>query len=358
MIFFDKLSEIEKEYDRLSNELTKEEVIKDYKKYMQISKSRSDIEEIVLTFKRYKKIIEEINSLMELLQDKDQELKKLAKEEQKKLEAEKEELENKLKMLLLPKDKNDEKNVVLEIRAGTGGEEACLFAGDLFRMYTRYAESKGWKWSIVSYHDTGLGGFKEAIILIEGKGAFSRLKHERGVHRVQRVPITEASGRIHTSAVTVAVLPEAEDVDIHIDEKDLKIDVFSSSGPGGQHVNKSQTAVRITHLPTNIVVTCQDERSQYKNKAKAMKVLRTRLYELAVSQQESALSAERRNQVGTGDRSEKIRTYNFPQNRVTDHRINLSLYKLESILNGELDELIDALIAHFQAEQLKEAIAV
>ncbi len=325
---------------------------------MQISKAMSDIEEIVETFRRYKKIMEEMNSLIEMLQDKDIELRKLAKQEQKNLEAEKDALEDKLKMLLLPKDKNDEKNVVLEIRAGTGGEEACLFAGDLFRMYTRYAESKGWKWSIVSYHDTGLGGFKEVIVLIEGKGAYSRLKHERGVHRVQRVPITEASGRIHTSAVTVAVLPEADEVDVQIDEKDLKIDVFSSSGPGGQHVNKSQTAVRITHLPTNIVVTCQDERSQYKNKAKAMKVLRTRLYELAFSEQQLALSAERRNQVGTGDRSEKIRTYNFPQNRVTDHRINLSLYKLEAILNGELDELIDALITHFQSEQLKEALAV
>lgn len=358
MIFINKLNEIEEEYNKLAKELASEEIIKDYKKYMQISKAISDIEEIVETFRRYKKIMEEMNSLTEMLQDKDIELRKLAKQEQKNLEAEKDALEDKLKMLLLPKDKNDEKNVVLEIRAGTGGEEACLFAGDLFRMYTRYAESKGWKWSIVSYHDTGLGGFKEVIVLIEGKGAYSRLKHERGVHRVQRVPITEASGRIHTSAVTVAVLPEADEVDVQIDEKDLKIDVFSSSGPGGQHVNKSQTAVRITHLPTNIVVTCQDERSQYKNKAKAMKVLRTRLYELALSEQQLALSAERRNQVGTGDRSEKIRTYNFPQNRVTDHRINLSLYKLEAILNGELDELIDALITHFQSEQLKEALAV
>jgi len=358
MIFIDKLNEIEEEYNKLERELASEEIIKDYKKYMQISKAMSEIEEVVKTFRRYKKIIEEMNSLLEMLQDKDMELRKLAKEEQKKLEAEKEALEDKLKMLLLPKDKNDEKNVVLEIRAGTGGEEACLFAGDLFRMYTRYAESKGWKWSIASYHDTGLGGFKEVIVLIEGKGAYSRLKHERGVHRVQRVPITEASGRIHTSAVTVAVLPEADEVDVQIDEKDLKIDVFSSSGPGGQHVNKSQTAIRITHLPTNIVVTCQDERSQYKNKAKAMKVLRTRLYELAVSEQQAILSAERRNQVGTGDRSEKIRTYNFPQNRVTDHRINLSLYKLETILNGELDELIDALITHYQSEQLKEALAV
>ena len=303
----------------------------------------------------YKKILNDVSSMKELLEDKDQEIRALAREELKNLEKQKESIEDKLIQLMLPKDKNDDKNVILEIRAGTGGEEACLFAGDLFRMYTRYAEKKKWKWSVISYHDTGLGGFKEVIIMIEGTGVYSKLKYESGVQRVQRIPITEASGRIHTSAVTVAVLPEAEEVEVKIDENDLKIDVFSSSGPGGQHVNKSQTAIRITYIPTGIVVTCQDERSQYKNKAKALKVLRARLLDLATKQQEMEQSLERRNQVGSGDRSEKIRTYNFPQNRVTDHRINLSLYKLDSILNGDLDEIIEALISNYQAEQIKQS---
>lgn len=358
MRFIGKLNELETEFDKLTLELSSEQIIKDRQRYQQVSKARADLEEIIYVFKRYKSTLEEKNSMKEMLEDNDVEIRQLARDEFKKLEIQAEELEEKLMKLLLPKDKNDEKNVILEIRAGTGGEEACLFAGDLFRMYTRYAEIKGWKWSIVSYHDTGLGGYKEIITMIEGNGVYSRLKYERGVHRVQRVPVTEASGRIHTSAVTVAVLPEAEDIDVKIDEKDLKIDTFSASGPGGQHVNKSQTAVRITHIPTGIVVSCQDERSQHKNRAKALKVLRARLLDLAITQQESAESAERKNQVGTGDRSEKIRTYNFPQNRVTDHRINISLYKLESFLNGVVDEMIDALNTHYQAERLKEVATV
>lgn len=355
MIFLNKLNEIEEEYEKLMAELSDENIIKDIQRYKTISKAKSELDEVVQAYKLYKKILNDVSSMKELLEDKDQEIRALAREELKNLEKQKESIEDKLIQLMLPKDKNDDKNVILEIRAGTGGEEACLFAGDLFRMYTRYAEKKKWKWSVISYHDTGLGGFKEVIIMIEGTGVYSKLKYESGVQRVQRIPITEASGRIHTSAVTVAVLPEAEEVEVKIDENDLKIDVFSSSGPGGQHVNKSQTAIRITYIPTGIVVTCQDERSQYKNKAKALKVLRARLLDLATKQQEMEQSLERRNQVGSGDRSEKIRTYNFPQNRVTDHRINLSLYKLDSILNGDLDEIIEALISNYQAEQIKQS---
>lgn len=355
MIYLGKLNEIEEEYEKLIAELSDENIIKDIQRYKTISKAKAELDEVVQTYKLYKKTLNDISSMKELIEDKDQEIRTLAREELKNLEKQKESIEDKLIQLMIPKDKNDEKNVILEIRAGTGGEEACLFAGDLFRMYTRYAEKKKWKWSVISYHDTGLGGFKEVIIMIEGAGVYSKLKYESGVHRVQRIPITEASGRIHTSAVTVAVLPEAEEIEVKIDENDLKIDVFSSSGPGGQHVNKSQTAIRITHTPTGITVTCQDERSQYKNKAKALKVLRARLLDLVTKQQEMEQSIERRNQVGSGDRSEKIRTYNFPQNRVTDHRINLSFYKLDSILNGDIDEIIEALISNYQTEQIKQA---
>ncbi len=343
MLFLDKLNEIEEEYEKLLAELSGENILKDIQRYKTISKAKAELDDIVQTYKLYKKIINDISSMKELLEDKDQEIRVLAKEELKNLEKQRELIEDKLIQLMTPKDKNDEKNVILEIRAGTGGEEACLFAGDLFRMYTRYAEKKKWKWSVVSYHDTGLGGFKEVIVMIEGVGVYSKLKYESGVHRVQRIPITEASGRIHTSAVTVAVLPEAEEIEIKIDENDLKIDVFSSSGPGGQHVNKSQTAIRITHIPTGMVVTCQDERSQYKNKAKALKVLRARLLDLATKQQELEQSLERKNQVGSGDRSEKIRTYNFPQNRLTDHRIGLTLYNLDKIMEGEIEFLIENL---------------
>jgi len=358
MRFMNKLNEFEKEFDKLTVELSSENIIKDRQRFLHVSKTRADLEEVVYVYKRYKSTVEEKSSMKEMLDDSDAEMRQLARDEYKKLEIQAVELEEKLMQLLLPKDKNDEKNVILEIRAGTGGEEACLFAGDLFRMYTRYAENKKWKWSVISYHDTGLGGYKEVITMIEGKGVYSKLKYESGGHRVQRVPATEASGRIHTSAVTVAVLPEAEEIDVKIDEKDLKIDTFSASGPGGQHVNKSQTAIRITHLPTGIVVSCQDERSQHKNRAKALKVLRARLLNLYVSQQNSAVAADRKNQVGSGDRSDKIRTYNFPQNRVTDHRINLSLHRLDSFINGDLDDMMDSLNTHYQAEQLKEAAAV
>jgi len=281
-------------------------------------------------------------------------MRALAKEEIEALKCKSAELEKELKVLLLPKDPNDEKNILLEIRAGTGGEEAGLFAQELLRMYLRYAESKGWKTDILNQSNTGMGGLKEVILLIEGEGVYSRLKHESGVHRVQRVPETETQGRIHTSAVTVAVLPEAEEVDVEINPEDLRIDVYRSSGHGGQHVNVTDSAVRITHLPTGLVVTCQDEKSQHKNKAKAMKVLRSRLLNMEQEEQRRKISAERRSMVGSGDRSEKIRTYNFPQGRVTDHRIGLTLYRLEDILQGELDQLIDPLTTHFQAEALKE----
>jgi peptide chain release factor 1 len=289
------------------------------------------------------------------LNDPDSEMRTLAKEEMESLSAEAESLKNELKVLLLPEDPNDKKNTILEIRAGTGGEEAALFSADLYRMYARYAELNHWKMEVLSRNITGIGGFKEIILLVVGHNVYSRLKYERGVHRVQRVPETEAQGRIHTSAVTVAVLPEAEEVDVHIDPEELRIDVYRASGHGGQHVNTTDSAVRITHLPTGLVVTCQDEKSQHKNKAKAMKVLLSRLFDFQQAQQQSKISEERRSQVGSGDRSERIRTYNFPQGRVTDHRIGLTLYKLESILEGDLDQMIDPLVTHFQAQVLKQA---
>jgi len=308
---------------------------------------------IVSAYREYLSLQEEMDESRSLLEDADPEIRKLAREEIDRLRAAMQPLEKELKILLLPKDPNDEKNTLLEIRAGTGGEEAALFAADLFRMYGRYAEMKGWKTEILSRHVTGIGGFKEIILLVEGERVYSRLKFESGVHRVQRVPETEAQGRIHTSAVTVAVLPEAEEVDVQVAPEELRIDVFRASGHGGQHVNTTDSAVRITHLPTGLVVTCQDEKSQHKNKAKAMKVLLSRLLDLQEAEQHSKISAERRNQVGTGDRSERIRTYNFPQGRVTDHRIGLTLYKLEQIIQGDLDLVIDPLITHFQAEALK-----
>jgi peptide chain release factor 1 len=296
---------------------------------------------------------QEIKDNRELLGENDGEIRELAKEELPALESRKKELEGRLKFLLLPKDPNDGKNVLLEIRAGTGGEEASLFAADLFRMYCRHAESQGWRVEVMSSSSTGLGGFKETIVLIEGRGVYSRMKFEGGVHRVQRVPVTEGSGRIHTSAVTVAVLPEADEVEVDIDPKDLRVDVFRSSGPGGQSVNTTDSAVRITYLPTNLVVTCQDEKSQHKNKSKALKILRARLLESKQDQQRSEIAASRRLMVGSGDRSERIRTYNFPQGRVTDHRINFTLYKLERVMDGNIGELTDALITHYQAEALQ-----
>jgi peptide chain release factor 1 len=307
----------------------------------------------VEAFRNYQALQREIENNRSILDDPDQEMRKLAKEEIERLKTDLTKKENELKVLLLPQDPDDEKNILLEIRAGTGGEEAGLFAGELFRMYTRYAELKGWKTEIMSLSPSGLGGIKEVILLISGGKVYSRLKLEAGVHRVQRVPETEAQGRIHTSAVTVAVLPEAEEVDVQINPEDLRIDVYRSSGRGGQHVNVTDSAVRITHLPTGLVVACQDERSQHKNKAKALKVLRSRLLDMQQTEQQSKISEERRSMVGSGDRSEKIRTYNFPQGRVTDHRIGLTIYRLDSVLQGQMDLILDPLITHFQAEALK-----
>ncbi len=351
---FAKLDDIKARYKELESRLSNPDVIKDQKTYRQLAKEHSDLGEIVRTYNRYLRVQEEIEENRQMLNDADPEIRQLAKDELESLEKESEELEQRLKVLLLPKDPNDEKNILLEIRAGTGGDEAALFAADLFRMYSRYAEKKGWKVEIMSAHETGIGGYKEVIALISGDKVYSRLKYESGTHRVQRVPETETQGRIHTSAVTVAVLPEADDVDVQINPQDLRIDVYRASGAGGQHVNKTESAVRITHIPTGLVVQCQDERSQHKNKAKAMKVLAARLYELKQKEQQRQLSEERRSMVGTGDRSERIRTYNFPQGRVTDHRIGLTLYKLEDIMQGDIDEIIEALGTHFQAKALSQ----
>ncbi len=350
---FEKLRQIETRFDYLERALADPEVLSDQKTYQKHMKEHSGLLPIVTSYRSYKDLYEQFQGSRSLLEDQDPEIRKLAHEEIQVLKEGLEQLENELKILLLPDDPNDDKNIILEIRAGTGGEEAALFAADLFRMYTRYAELRGWRTEILSESDTGMGGFKEVIFLIQGRRAYSRLKHEGGGHRVQRVPETETQGRIHTSAVTVAVLPEAEEVDVEVNSEDLRIDVFRSSGRGGQHVNVTDSAVRITHLPTGMVVTCQDEKSQHKNKAKAMKVLRSRLLERRQFEQQSRISEERRNMVGSGDRSEKIRTYNYPQGRVSDHRIGLTLYKLDSILQGELDLLIDPLITHFQTEALK-----
>jgi len=351
---FAKVKEIEERYNKLETDLGRPEVIRDQKTYQIYAKERSTLVPIVDSFRKLKSIRAEIANNQSLLDDPDADIRHLAKEEIYTLSESLSNIERDLKILLIPKDSNDDKNILLEIRAGTGGEEAALFAADLFRMYSRYAEVKKWKTEILSQHLTGIGGFKEIIVLVEGQMVFSRLKYESGVHRVQRVPETEPQGRIHTSAVTVAVLPEAEEVDVEIDAEDLCIDVYRSSGPGGQHVNKTASAVRITHLPTGLVVTCQDEKSQHKNKAKAMKVLRSRLLDIETAQQQSRMSEERRTMVGSGDRSERIRTYNFPQARVTDHRIGLTLYKLDALLQGEIDLVIEPLITHFQTEALKK----
>ena len=349
-----KLEEVKQEYDKLTKELESPDVFKDIDRYSKISKEHSDLKPVVEKYVEYKKVTSQLEENKELLKDeKDHEMKEMIKAEIEQLEEDKEKLEEELKLLLLPKDPNDDKNVILEIRAGTGGEEAALFAADLFRMYSRYAERNKWKVEILSESSTGTGGFKEIIAMISGKFVYSRLKFESGIHRVQRVPTTESQGRIHTSAVSVAILPEAEEVDIDINPADLKIDVYRASGAGGQHVNTTDSAVRITHLPTGIVVTCQDERSQHKNRAKAMKILRAKIFDIERQKQEDELSKERKQMVGSGDRSEKIRTYNFPQSRVTDHRIGLTLYKLDYILDGDIDELIDALSTYYQAEALK-----
>ncbi len=350
---FAKIKEIEDRLEEIEKELARPEIIQDQKVYQKYSKEYGRLFPIINTYREYNSVQEEIDKSRSLLDDPDPEMRELAREEIDALKSKISKLENDLKLLLLPKDPNDEKNIILEIRAGTGGEEAALFASDLFRMYARYSELKEWKTEILSQSSTGIGGFKEVIILVGGQRVYSRLKHEGGVHRVQRVPETEAQGRIHTSAVTVAVLPEAEEVDVEISPDDLRVDVFRASGHGGQHVNVTDSAVRITHHPTGLVVTCQDEKSQHKNKAKAMKVLLSRLLKMQQEEQQSKISEERRTMVGSGDRSEKIRTYNFPQGRVTDHRIGLTLYKLESILQGQMDTILDPLITHFQAEELE-----
>ncbi len=349
----DKLAEVEKRYEQLESLLSDPQLLNKQREYSKVAKERSELEEIVSRYREWKKVEQEIQENRELLNENDEAIRELAKEEVSILRERKEELEGRLKILILPKDPNDSKNVILEIRAGTGGEEAALFAASLFRMYSRYAESRGWRVEVMNSNPTGLGGLKEVIALIEGKGAYSRLKFEGGVHRVQRVPVTEGSGRIHTSAVTVAVLAEADEVEIEIDPKDLKVDVFRSSGPGGQSVNTTDSAVRVTHIPTGLVVTCQDEKSQHKNRAKALKVLRARLLEKRQEEQRSEIAATRKLMVGSGDRSERIRTYNFPQGRVTDHRINFTLYKLDRVMEGELGELLDALTTHYQAEALQ-----
>ena len=351
----EKLQELETKYEELNHLLSDPEISTDYQKYQKHAKAKSEIEDIVQNFRQYKSILHHISETKALLNEEDSaDMVAMAKEELEGLEKQKERYEHDLQLMLIPKDPLDEKSVILEIRAGTGGEESALFAAELFRMYSKYAEKQGWKIGVIDSNPTGLGGFKEIIASIEGQGVYSWMKHESGVHRVQRVPVTEASGRIHTSAVTVAVLPEAEDVEVEIKESELKIDTFCASGPGGQHVNTSHSAVRITHLPTGIVVSCQDERSQHKNRAKALKVLRSRLYQIAQEEQANSIASTRKNMVGSGDRSEKIRTYNFPQNRLTDHRINLTLYQLDRILDGDMDEILTTLNNHYQAEALKK----
>jgi peptide chain release factor 1 len=350
---FQKLESVEAHYNALSHRLNDPRIFEDKQLYRKLSSEYSELTPLVETYRNYKRVEEEIENNLNLLQDADEEIRGLAKDEIHALQEKQQKIGASLKLLLLPKDPHDRKNIILEIRAGTGGEEAALFVADLFRMYSRYAEIQGWKVEIMSHNVTGLGGFKEIIALIEGQKVYSYLKYESGVHRVQRVPSTESQGRIHTSAVTVAVLPEAEEVDVQINPNDLKIDVFRSSGPGGQSVNTTDSAVRVTHLPSGLVVSCQDEKSQHKNKAKALKVLRARLLDKAITEQRSAISQSRKNQVGTGDRSERIRTYNFPQGRITDHRIGLTLYRLDSILEGNLEDIVNALHAHYQSEALK-----
>src|ERR1700687_3572988 len=351
-----KLEDVERRYVELESSLVDPTVIGNRKEYAKLSKERSDLEQIVRAYREWKKLSAEIEGHKELLEGADDEMRDLVKAELPALRERLEVLEQDLKRLLVPRDPNDERNVIVEIRAGTGGEEASLFAAELFRMYSRYAEEQGWRVEMMSASPTGLGGFKEVITLIEGRGAYSRLKYEGGVHRVQRVPVTEASGRIHTSTVTVAVLPEADEVDVQIDEaKDLRIDVYRSSGPGGQSVNTTDSAVRITHLPTGLVVACQDEKSQHKNRSKGLKILRARLLERAQAEQHAEIGESRRSMVGPGEHSERIRTYNFPQGRMTDHRINLTLYSLDRLIEGNIEPLIDALTTHYQAQALKAA---
>lgn len=346
-----RLEEVEQKYLDIEQSLSKPDITPG--EIHKFSKELSDLEEVVGVYRDFKKVLDGIEENKSLLKDED--LAELARTELEEQESERDELEEKLRILLLPKDPNDSKNVFLEIRAGTGGDEAALFAADLFRMYSRYAEEHGWKVEVINLNETGIGGLKEVVVAIEGKKVYSRLKYESGVHRVQRVPTTETGGRIHTSTATVAVLAEPDDVEVEVDERDLKVDTYRASGPGGQHVNKTDSAIRITHIPTGIVVQCQDERSQHKNRAHAMRMLKVKLFEIEEEKRLREVADARKSQVGTGERSEKIRTYNFKDGRITDHRIGLTLYKIEAILEGDLDETIDALTTHFQAESLKEA---
>jgi peptide chain release factor 1 len=351
----DRLTGVEDRFLEVEKLLSDPDIIRDREAYQKYTREHADLGKIVSVYRKYKKTLIELDQSLELLKDKDPDIKEMARDEVEALTLKRDDFEHDLKKLLLPKDPNDDKNVIIEIRAGTGGEEAGLFVSDLFRMYNKYAEFKNWKVEVLTHHPTGIGGLKEIIAMIHGKGAYSSLKYESGIHRVQRVPETETQGRIHTSAVTIAVLPEAEEVEVHIDPGEIKVDVFRSTGPGGQSVNTTDSAVRITHLPTGLVVTCQDEKSQLKNKIKAMKVLRARILDRMTREQDEKRSQERKSQIGDGDRSGRIRTYNFPQGRVTDHRIGLTLYKLEHILQGEIDEIIEALITYYQTQALQNA---